>query len=47
MNGANLHGLPPATMSTVRLRHKPQTEDEDAAALKLGPGSIPCSIGGH
>ncbi|KAH8832707.1 HRDC-like protein [Flagelloscypha sp. PMI_526] len=24
-------------MSTVRLRHKPQTEDEDAAALKLGP----------
>lgn len=25
-------------MATPRLRHRPQTEDEDAAALKLGPG---------
>ena len=23
---------------TTRLRHRPQNEDEDAAALKLGPG---------
>lgn len=25
-------------MATPRLRHRPQTEEEDAAALKLGPG---------
>lgn len=25
-------------MATPRLRHRPQTEDEDAAALKLGAG---------
>ncbi|KAJ8079531.1 RNA polymerase B [Marasmius tenuissimus] len=25
---------------TTRLRHRPQTEDEDAAALKLGPGAL-------
>jgi DNA-directed RNA polymerase II subunit RPB4 len=25
---------------TTRLRHKPQTEEEDASALKLGPGVI-------
>ena len=25
-------------MSTPRLRHRPQVEDEDAAALKLGSG---------
>jgi hypothetical protein len=30
-----------STMTTVtRLRHKPQTEDEDASALKLGPGVL-------
>ena len=28
-------------MSTPRLRHRPQVEDEDAAALKLGSGMIP------
>ena len=26
-------------MATPRLRHRPQTEDEDAAALKLGAGT--------
>lgn len=26
-------------MSTPRLRHRPQVEDEDAAALKLGSGT--------
>lgn len=35
-------GLLPPTSSpktmTSRLRHRPQTEEEDAAALKLGPG---------
>lgn len=27
-----------SVMATPRLRHRPQTEDEDAAALKLGAG---------
>ncbi|OBZ74206.1 DNA-directed RNA polymerase II subunit rpb4 [Grifola frondosa] len=27
-------------MSTPRLRHRPQVEEEDAAALKLGPGML-------
>lgn len=27
-------------MATPRLRHRPQTEDEDAAALKLGAGEF-------
>lgn len=26
---------------TSRLRHRPQTEEEDASALKLGPGTFP------
>ena len=33
--------FPGLVMSTPRLRHRPQVEDEDAAALKLGSGMIP------
>lgn len=27
-------------MSTTKLRHRPQVEEEDASALKLGPGTL-------
>src|SRR5258705_3157709 len=30
---------------TTRLRHRPQAEEEDAAALKLGPGMRSMSMG--
>lgn len=31
---------------TTRLRHRPQTEEEDASALKLGPGQkVSISLG--
>ena len=27
-------------LMSARLRHRPQTEEEDASALKLGPGML-------
>jgi DNA-directed RNA polymerase II subunit RPB4 len=29
---------------TTRLKHRPQVEEEDASALKLGPGAVASTI---